>query len=91
MTASKARPTRTGRTAAPKAKAKRDPVWVGERREVGMDTIPRCDFCTDSARYDAASITGPWGYFCARHFAVLGNGKLGVGYGQEIVQTKGAS
>lgn len=72
-----------------KPKKRPGPVWVGERRQVVIDPVPRCDFCLSNAKYDAASFTGPWGYFCEVHFASLGNGKLGVGYGQEIVQTKG--
>ncbi len=83
----KARPTRTTRAVKPGKRPA--PAWVGDRRQVVMDTIPQCDFCASDARYDAASSMGPWGYFCEKHFAVLGNGKLGVGYGQEIVQRKG--
>lgn len=73
------------------SKKRSGPVWVGARRQVVIDPVPRCDFCVREARYDAASITGAWGYFCETHFASLGNGKLGVGYGQEIVQSRGAS
>ena len=54
--------------------------------EVKIPRLPACDICTDGtlAHYDAATIHGPWGYLCERHFAAIGVG-LGTGRGQRLV------
>lgn len=60
--------------------------------KVEMDVIPTCDICrTRKAKYDAKTIHGPWAYMCQSDWQVYGGtgGKLGTGYGQELVERKG--
>lgn len=52
---------------------------------VSVTTLPKCDFCDESAQYDAKTIVGPWAYMCEKHFGLLGRGRLGTGWGQRLV------
>lgn len=47
--------------------------------------LPKCDICGETAKYDAASLDGRWGYFCKEHFDSHTRGMLGTGYGQELI------
>ena len=56
---------------------------------VEMDVIPKCDICqTRKAKYDAKTVQGPWAYMCQSDWLAYGGtgGKLGTGYGQELVE-----
>lgn len=86
-----------GRTPAPEGKpggkrARKVKVQiVGKLVKTEMDDIPNCDFCVRPAKYDAATVGGPWAYMCEKHFLNLGTGKLGMGHGQELVKRETAS
>jgi hypothetical protein len=54
-----------------------------------MATLPKCDFCADVAKYDAASKSGSWAYFCEEHFVIHTHQKLGLGLGQKLVLIEG--
>ncbi len=79
------RPAPEGKPGGKRARKTKVQV-VGELKRVEMDTIPNCDMCVRPARYDAATITGAWAYLCEKHFLMIGTGKLGLGYGQELVE-----
>lgn len=44
-----------------------------------------CDYCTNKAGYDAATLEGPWAFVCETHFWTKTSGKLGLGYGQRLI------
>jgi len=44
-----------------------------------------CDFCGDTAKYDARTTMGPWAYQCQSCFDVHGPGQLGTGFGQLLM------
>ena len=47
--------------------------------------LPQCDICkTETARYDAATLYGPWAYMCQSCFEVNSTGQLGIGRGQKL-------
>jgi hypothetical protein len=51
--------------------------------------MPQCDFnCGETARYDAATVMGPWAYMCQSCFELNGTGKLGLGLGQRLELVK---
>jgi hypothetical protein len=52
-------------------------------REAVVTELPKCDFCPETAEYDAATVHGPWANMCALHFRVHGRG-LGLGVGQRL-------
>lgn len=41
-------------------------------QHVEVDTLPECDFCTNTAHYDAKSTMGPWANMCEQCFSVYG-------------------
>lgn len=47
---------------------------------------PTCDFdgCGYEAKFDGATVMGPWAYMCLFHWNNYGVGRLGVGYGQKL-------
>ena len=45
---------------------------------VKMLTIPKCDFCTELAEYDAPTSVGPWAYMCSRHYEIEGSSPIGT-------------
>lgn len=48
--------------------------------------IPDCDICKRRpAKYDGKTVQGPWAYMCAPCWVSWGPGRLGTGYGQELV------
>ena len=47
-------------------------------------SLPVCDFCPATAKYDGKTASGPWAYLCAAHFKTQGVG-LGTGKGQRLV------
>lgn len=47
-----------------------------------VSSLPKCDMCTHDARFDAAMVVGPWGYFCPSHWMLLTTRRLGTGLGQ---------
>jgi hypothetical protein len=51
---------------------------------VTVDSIPKCDFCSKKAVYDARTKMGPWANLCEDHFKRFGI-RLGLGYGQKLV------
>lgn len=52
--------------------------------EVSVRELPTCSFCPLAAKFDGATVFGPWAYMCEEHFAAHGIG-LGVGVGQRLV------
>jgi hypothetical protein len=52
--------------------------------ETVVYTIPKCDFCSNSAAYDGKTVHGSWAYMCRQHFATEGRG-LGLGRGQRLI------
>jgi hypothetical protein len=52
-----------------------------------VSILPKCDFCTEKAKYDGKTIMGPWAYMCLKCFGEYGIG-LGLGLGQELVVQK---
>jgi len=58
------------------------------KNEIIVDELPKCDFCSNKAGYDMKLARGGyWAYLCEDH-KKLGI-KLGVGYGQKLVLSKG--
>ncbi len=58
--------------------------------QVKVAVLPNCDLCSARgdkrpAEYDAKTQMGPWAYLCELHFAQVGPGQLGTGYGQRLV------
>jgi hypothetical protein len=50
-----------------------------------LTVLPACDFgCGETARYDAATMMGPWAYMCQSCFELNGTGQLGLGKGQRL-------
>lgn len=50
-----------------------------------VTTRPACDFgCGAEAKYDGATVMGPWANMCVEHWAQYGVGRLGTGYGQKL-------
>lgn len=49
-----------------------------------LDQRPSCALCEHPAIADAATVQGPWGYLCQRHFDMYGRG-LGTGVGQVLL------
>lgn len=56
--------------------------------QVVVSVLPKCDFCTATAAYDAKTHMGPWANLCKQHFAVYGVG-VGTGRGQRLVLKEG--
>ena len=54
-------------------------------KQVEMETLPQCNFCPSTAQYDTKTNMGPWAYTCVRCYNKYGVGKLGTGYGQELI------
>jgi len=50
---------------------------------VKVQQLPSCDFCGQTAHYDAATSFGPWANMCDAHFNEYGLG-LGTGRGQKL-------
>lgn len=50
---------------------------------VKVEELPSCDFCGNTAQYDAATKFGPWANMCESDFEVHGVG-LGTGRGQKL-------
>lgn len=55
--------------------------------EVYVDKLPKCDFCSKPATYDAKTTMGPWAHMCEDHYLRHGIG-LGVGKGQKLIPRK---
>lgn len=54
-----------------------------------VDVLPKCDFCTDPAEYDARlPLFGSWANVCFIHFGQFGPDRLGTGYAQKLVLRK---
>lgn len=57
-------------------------VWIAE--------VPKsCEICGAKIRatfYDAATKSGPWAIMCRGCFEAVGEGRLGIGYGQKYVK-----
>lgn len=50
-----------------------------------LAALPQCDFgCGETARYDAATLMGPWAYMCQSCFELNSTGQLGLGKGQRL-------
>jgi len=49
--------------------------------EVRVSSLPSCDFCGNTARYDGKTHQGPWANMCPTCFKKYGVG-LGLGRGQ---------
>ena len=56
--------------------------------EVVINQERSCDFCGETAQYDAITIYGPWANMCQDCFDGKGMGKLGTGFGQRLVLSK---
>jgi hypothetical protein len=53
---------------------------------VVMESLPACDFCGETARYDFRSLNGSWAYGCFLHWSQYGaTASLGVGNGQRLI------
>jgi hypothetical protein len=63
----------------------RRPIMLDYNTKARVYTLPKCNICQKEAKYDAASFTGQWGYFCKYHFFTHTPGKLGLGVGQELI------
>lgn len=70
-------------------------TWNLRRRLVSgtwtrVPELPSCDLCSMlgvylvPARYDGATVHGPWAYMCQTHFETDGVG-LGTGAGQRLI------
>ena len=49
-----------------------------------VSEFPKCDFCSQPAKYDARVGGGSWAYMCEKHFMSMGIG-LGTGKGQKLL------
>ena len=49
-----------------------------------VESLPQCDFCGETAQYDATTIFGPWAFMCVSCFETNGTGQLGLGKGQRL-------
>jgi hypothetical protein len=56
--------------------------------EVTIHEERSCDFCGETAEYDARTIFGPWANMCQECFDGKGIGQLGTGFGQRLVLSK---
>lgn len=59
--------------------------------EATVERLPACDVCGSgtTAKYDAKTKAGPWGFLCQQCFDKHGIG-LGTGKGQRLIQKAGA-
>ena len=53
--------------------------------QVSVALLPKCDFCGNTAEYDARTSFGPWANMCEQDFQQYGPGRLGTGYGQKLI------
>lgn len=53
--------------------------------------LPNCDVCGGTAKYDTKTIFGPWANLCQDCYGTHGIGKLGTGFGQELVLAEEAT
>lgn len=56
-------------------------------KQAVVSKLPKCDFCSDPAKYDAKTRMGYWASMCAAHYIRYGVG-LGIGKGQELILAK---
>lgn len=61
---------------------------MSNSKEAVVTELPQCDFCADTAQYDAKTGFGPWANMCETHFQKHGLGALGMGFGQRLVLAK---
>ena len=58
-------------------------------KQVVVQSLPKCDFCDDPARYDSPVVAfggTTWAYTCPPHWrAKRVSNRLGTGYGQRLV------
>lgn len=54
--------------------------------EVEVVKAPKCDFCDEQAKYDAKTTMGPWAYMCESHYKTHTAQRLGLGFGQRLVE-----
>ena len=48
--------------------------------------LPPCGLCERTpARFDCRTIYGPWAYLCRSCWPTYSLGRLGTGYGQELI------
>ena len=52
--------------------------------QVKVLTLPKCDFCAETAAFDGKTRVGPWANMCPAHMEEYGFG-LGTGRGQALV------
>lgn len=51
-----------------------------------LSRLPKCNFCSEHARYDFKSKHGPWAFACEQHWQEhRAHETLGVGIGQKLV------
>ena len=56
-----------------------------DNTEVEVLSLPKCDFCSEQAHYDARiPAYATWGYVCETHFQQF-ECKLGLGRGQKLI------
>lgn len=60
---------------------------MSNNTETVVRQFPKCDFCSEKAKYDARTRMGPWAYLCEKHFKEYGVG-LGLGRGQMLILKK---
>lgn len=55
--------------------------------EAKVARLPVCDFCDQTAHYDAKTAVGPWAHLCEQHFQTCAMYPLalGTGRGQRLV------
>ncbi len=54
--------------------------------ETVVEKLPKCDFCSCDARYDAKTINGMWANMCFAHWKEFAEYKsLGIGKGQNLI------
>lgn len=55
--------------------------------EVRVATLPVCNFCQETAHYDAKTAMGPWANLCEQHFQTYAMYPLalGTGRGQRLI------
>lgn len=49
-----------------------------------VESLPECDFCGETALYDAATVFGPWAFMCQSCFDTKSTRQLGLGKGQRL-------
>lgn len=52
--------------------------------QVEVLSLPKCDFCLATAKYDGRTNLGMWANMCETHFRQMGVG-LGTGKGQKLI------